>query len=171
MTDLRKAPTNIRGIKNNNPGNIRVGETAWQGKVPLSQNTDRNSKTGKMEFEQFISVEYGLRALMKNAYTWIKRGDNTIRKLISRWAPPSDNNPTESYIAYVSKQTGFPAEQPFKVLDKDFFIKLAKAVAEKENYPHIAKKFIPHSAYEEAYRLMGSTSYTPVPEKKNESAS
>ena len=92
MTDLRKAPTNIRGIKNNNPGNIRVGETAWQGKVPLSQNTDRNSKTGKMEFEQFISVEYGLRALMKNAYTWIKRGDNTIRKLISRWAPPSDNN-------------------------------------------------------------------------------
>ena len=35
-----------------------------------------------------------------------------------------------------------------------------------ENGIAAAQKLVPYSAYEEAYRLMGSTSYTPVPEKK-----
>ena len=162
MIDLRQSSTNIRGLKNNNPGNIRSGSTPWQGKVPLSQNTDKNKA-----FEQFISVEYGLRALMMNALTWIKRGDNTLRKLIYRWAPPSDGNQTESYISYVAQRMQLSADQPFTSLDKNFFIKLAKAIAEKENYPSEAHKYIPYSAYEKAYAMMGKVNYTPSFEKKN----
>ena len=68
MTDLRRL-TAIRGLRNNNPGNIRMSDTTWQGKISKEFNTDTNKA-----FEQFESLEYGLRALMKNAYTWIQRG-------------------------------------------------------------------------------------------------
>ena len=164
MTDLRRLTT-IRGLRNNNPGNIRISDTSWQGKIPKSLNTDKNKA-----FEQFESLEYGLRALMKNAYTWVLRGKNTLEKLISVWAPPHENH-TGNYIDYVAKQMGIPKNEVFKTLDKKFFISLARAITEMENGIAAAQKLVPYSAYEEAYRLMGSTSYTPVPEKKNESAS
>lgn len=169
MTDLRNHPAvrNLRGLRNNNPGNVRVpwptpDRNPWQGRVPISQNTDKNKA-----FEQFISLEYGLRALMINARTQIKKGNNTIRKLIYTWAPPTENH-TNGYIAYVAKQLQMSADQVIPALDKTFFIKLAKAISEQENGATIVQQVIPSSAYEEAYRLMGSTSYTSSIEKKNE---
>ena len=160
MIDLRRVTT-IRGLRNNNPGNIRISETPWQGKIPKSLNTDKNKA-----FEQFESLEYGLRALMKNAYTWIQRGKNTLEKLITIWAPPHENH-TGNYIDYVARQMQIPKNQVFKTLDKKFFISLAKAITEMENGIAPTQSLDPYSAYEEAYRLMGSTSYTPF-EKKNE---
>jgi len=67
MTDLRRLTT-IRGLRNNNPGNIRISDTPWQGKIPKAMNTDKNKA-----FEQFESLEYGLRALMKNAYPEVNK--------------------------------------------------------------------------------------------------
>ena len=160
MIDLRRVTT-IRGLRNNNPGNIRISETPWQGKIPKSLNTDKNKA-----FEQFESLEYGLRALMKNAYTWIQRGKNTLEKLITIWAPPHENH-TGNYIDYVARQMQIPKNQVFKTLDKKFFISLAKAITEMENGIAPTQRLVPYSAYEEAYRLMGCTSYSPF-EKKNE---
>ena len=160
MIDLRRVTT-IRGLRNNNPGNIRISETPWQGKIPKSLNTDKNKA-----FEQFESLEYGLRAFMKNAYTWIRRGKNTLEKLITIWAPPHENH-TGNYIDYVARQMQIPKNQVFKTLDKKFFISLAKAITEMENGIAPTQRLVPYSAYEEAYRLMGSTSYSPF-EKKNE---
>lgn len=167
MIDLSKNPAvrHLRGLRNNNPGNIRVPKNPernpWQGRVPIAQNTDKNKA-----FEQFTSLEYGLRALMINARTQIKKGHNTIRKLIYTWAPPHENH-TNNYIAYVSQKLHIPADQIIPALDKNFFISLAKAISEQENGATIVQQVIPYSAYEEAYRLMGSTSYSPF-EKKNE---
>ena len=48
MIDLSKNPavSHLRGLRNNNPGNIRVPKNPernpWQGRVPISQNTDKN---------------------------------------------------------------------------------------------------------------------------------
>ena len=68
-------------------------------------------------FEQFESLEYGLRALMRNAYTWIQRGKNTLEKLITVWAAPHENH-TGNYIDYVARQMQIPKNQEFKTLDK-----------------------------------------------------
>ncbi|MEO6498293.1 MAG: hypothetical protein ABIN95_04740, partial [Mucilaginibacter sp.] len=66
-----------RGMKNNNPGNIRRGATAWQGKIPLGQNTDG-------AFEQFTTYVYGIRAMIKNLLSYYRDGLNTVERIIYR---------------------------------------------------------------------------------------
>jgi len=81
-----------RGIRNNNPGNIRHGDR-WEG---LSKKQTDES------FCQFINVKYGIRAIFKILQSY-KNNYNifTIYKIIYRWAPPKDNNDTNSYIKSV----------------------------------------------------------------------
>ena len=94
-----------RGIRNNNPLNIRRSKDKWQGLSTLQE--DR-------EFFQFVSMEYGWRAafviLCRTYYG--KYGLKTIRDIVSRWAPAKENN-TEAYIRHVSDYTGI---SPNKVL-------------------------------------------------------
>lgn len=70
-----------RGVRNNNPGNIRhAAGTRWQGSSPSQP--DR-------EFVSFISPEMGVRALVRVLLTYEKRhGLRTVRGIIRRWAPP-----------------------------------------------------------------------------------
>ncbi len=83
-----------RGIRNNNPGNIRHGKSAWQGMS--AEQTDS-------EYIQFDDPVYGIRALAKLLNNYQTRyGLNTIREIITRWAPPIENI-TEAYIANVSR--------------------------------------------------------------------
>ena len=97
-----------RGIRNNNPLNIRLSSDKWQGQV-LPQ---RGS--GEGAFCQFYTMEYGWRAafviLCRTYYG--KYGLKTIRDIVSRWAPAKENN-TEAYIRHVSDYTGIA---PNKVL-------------------------------------------------------
>lgn len=85
-----------RGIRNNNPLNIRIGN-AWKGEV--------ESPTDK-SFEQFISLFWGLRAGMILLRRYILRyGLTNIIEIIGRWAPPSENN-SLSYAQHVAKELG-----------------------------------------------------------------
>lgn len=91
-----------RGYRNNNPLNIRISSSNWQGEV--TPNTDG-------VFEQFSSMAYGYRAamvLIKNYIT--KYGCNTLAKIIKRWAPEKENN-TSGYIKRVCDTTGFSADE------------------------------------------------------------
>ncbi len=95
-----------RGIRNHNPLNIRRTEKdQWQG---LSKTQD------DCGFCQFESLEWGWRAafhlLTRNYYQ--KHGLQTIRGIISRWAPPQDHNDTEAYISNVSRWTGIAPDEP-----------------------------------------------------------
>lgn len=85
-----------RGIRNNNPLNIRIGNK-WKGlKYP---NTDG-------AFDQFISVYWGYRAAFIILRNYIKKYKcNTIAKIIARWAPTNENN-TEAYIKTVCTTMG-----------------------------------------------------------------
>ncbi len=98
-----------RGIRNNNPLNIRLSSDKWQGQRPPS-----NSPEGEKVFCQFSGMEWGWRAafviLCKTYYG--KRGLRTIRAIVSRWAPNNENN-TAAYIRHVSDYTGIG---PDKVL-------------------------------------------------------
>lgn len=114
-----------RGIQNNNPGNLVITNINWQGKVPVSQNTD-----GK--FEQFTSMAYGVRAMLKDLIDDIDNdGNNTIRKLITVYAPPREND-TEAYIKLVSSKTGIPENQPLTI-DKNTLLKVGSAITGVEN--------------------------------------
>ena len=105
-----------RGIRNNNPLNIRLSSDKWQGQVNVNVNDNDNNSSLKGEgaFCQFSTMEYGWRAafviLCRTYYG--KYGLKTIRDLVSRWAPAKENN-TEAYIRHVSDYTGI---SPNKVL-------------------------------------------------------
>ena len=90
-----------RGIRNNNPLNIRRSGDKWQGQVNVNVNG-----SGEAEFCVFSSMEYGWRAafviLCKTYYGRYKL--RTIRDIVSRWAPAKENN-TAAYIRHVSDYT------------------------------------------------------------------
>ena len=125
-----------RGYHNNNPLNLRISpnkDIAWKGKIPLSQNTDRNKKTGKMEFEQFVSMPYGFRANMINMRTLINRGFNTIEQLITKWAPADDGNNPAGYTQRVCKTTGYNKDDIINPQNAEQMQNLAYAMAIVEN--------------------------------------
>ncbi|ELW7418177.1 structural protein [Salmonella enterica] len=114
-----------RGIRNNNPGNIRQGDD-WKGLVPKSQRTDK-------DFCQFIKPEYGIRAMIVILRNYQrKHGLNTINGIISRWAPTNENN-TQAYIDSVAKATGTAPDQKVDTDDSRFMMKLLQAIIRHEN--------------------------------------
>lgn len=108
----------------NNPANIRYNpNNRWIGLT--------SSYKG---FASFDHVYNGIRALyilLKNYYTYYRL--NNVQKIISRFAPSSDNNQTDKYIEFVS---GFLDVEPNEVLDFDnyrTFINLAYAIIKMES--------------------------------------
>ena len=98
-----------RGIRNNNPLNIRLSSDKWQGQINANVNDNDNNSSlkGEAVFCVFSSMEYGWRAafviLCKTYYGKYKL--RTIRDIVTRWAPPKENS-TEAYIRHVSDYTG-----------------------------------------------------------------
>ena len=114
-----------RGVRNLNPGNIRITKSAWQGKVPAKKNTDG-------AFEQFESMEYGLRALMKLIVNYMRKYRfATIRQIINRWAPPNEND-TGAYVNSVAKRVGLSADEKL-VPDQATVSKICEAICFHEN--------------------------------------
>ena len=106
-----------RGIRNNNPGNIRVSKDQWEG------------MTGDDgAFVTFDSPESGVRALGKNLLSYGRRGYDSIEKIINRWAPPNEND-TKAYIDSVVAATGIPATQSLDLSDPDTLSSLAQAIS------------------------------------------
>ena len=88
-----------RGLRNNNPGNIRLSRTVWQGEIRPSR--DRS-------FCQFRTMAYGYRALIKLLQNYRRNnGCRTIADFINRWAPPVENN-TSGYISRVCREMQVP---------------------------------------------------------------
>ena len=113
----------VRGVRNNNPGNIRYSPAnAWLGKIPITQNTDGS-------FEQFVEWRYGVLALIKLLSKYIVRY-GTISKMISVYAPSVENN-TNAYINAVSNETGYPANQVLTV-NKETLKRLTLSIAKHE---------------------------------------
>ena len=102
------------GERNNNPLNIRkVPGTHWKGELPSIQGGD-----GGGSFVRFETIEFGLRAAFVLLRTYsTKYHANCIRDIISRWAPPSEND-TEQYIKNVCNWTGFGGLQ--KLTESDW---------------------------------------------------
>ena len=115
-----------RGIRNNNPLNIRRGKDRWQGMRAVQ--TDA-------QFCQFESLEWGWRAAFWLLTRYFHQyGLDTIRGIINRWAPPNENN-TRAYISNVARLTGIGADEPLGPPNEKpgRWIALGMAMAIQEN--------------------------------------
>lgn len=113
-----------RGIDNCNPGNIRLSKVFYRGEVQPSQDA---------AFKQFSSMEWGYRAMFVLLDTYARRyGLNTIRGMISRYAPPSENN-TEAYIAAVCEWTGIAADEVLDTRSRRDMVPIVVAMSRIEN--------------------------------------
>lgn len=110
-----------RGLRNNNPGNIRHGDN-WQG-MKKKQTDD--------DFVQFTSPEYGIRAMVKVLRSYRNRGLVTLERIISTWAPTNEND-TEAYIQSVMKQTGWNRSHVVAEMEGDY-LTLISAIIKHEN--------------------------------------
>ena len=121
-----------RGIRNNNPLNIRIGNV-WLGEVPNP--TDN-------EFEQFVSMFYGLRAGFILLRRYIRRYHlTTVPDIISRWAPSSENN-TVKYIDTVCQLSGIAPDTQMKYEDEETLVNLVDAMILVECGQHIDRATI-----------------------------
>ena len=113
-----------RGIRNCNPGNIRITKDKWQGLRTLQ--TDK-------EFFQFEEMKWGYRALIRTLQNYRKKhGCNTVADFIRRWAPSNEND-TTAYILSVCKYLGIPSVFVPDVDDRETMCALAAAISKHEN--------------------------------------
>jgi hypothetical protein len=105
-----------RGLRNNNPGNVRQspGQT-WSGEV----------RGGDTEFETFMGPDKGVRAIGRI----MKNNQNlTVRDFLNRYAPPTEND-TAAYVAAVEK-AGIDITKSVSAVSN---LDLTKAIIQHEN--------------------------------------
>lgn len=113
-----------RGIRNNNPFNVKMTATVWLGEV------DRNTDG---VFEQIDTPEHGLRIgmkLLKNYH--IKHGINTIAKLVNRFAPSMEND-VDAYCTALEQAVGYKRDEEFNFCKPSNMIDLSKGIVRHEN--------------------------------------
>lgn len=128
-----------RGIRNNNPLNLRLSNNNWLGKI--QPNTDGT-------FEQFTSVTMGIRAAIKTLHSYIRKGHNTPRLIITRWAPPTENN-TEMYIDRACRLADLTDKQIITSKSRNAICRLLWAMTQVEN-----GRVIPINEFFKAYDLL-----------------
>lgn len=138
--------TKVRGLRNNNPGNLIKTAIDWQGKI---------TKSADAKFEQFQNLTFGIRACLKDIIHDINKGKNTVRKLISEYAPPNENN-TNAYIASVASSLGVGADSVLKSINASFLLKVARAIFKVElGSQHV---LVEDSDIKAAIKLLGNVS-------------
>lgn len=133
LSDVTDAVKNLfvnRGVRNCNPGNIRRSSDQWAGAYTSREQCEAAGRVWDDEFVVFYSMADGERALghvlrtYGNAY-----GLNTVRLIVTRYAPPSEND-TESYVQFVASQLGVA---PDTIIDvQESLPTLAGAIMVKE---------------------------------------
>lgn len=113
----------VRGIRNNNPGNIRRGADQWEG-MSASQ-TDG-------AFVQFDSMAYGIRALAVILRNYQARYNvSTVRQIVNRWAPSSEND-TGAYIDAVSMYADVGPADYLNLSDGPTLFLIVRAIIRQE---------------------------------------
>lgn len=120
----------IHSVRNNNPGNLRIGQP-WQGLMPLSEmNADQRAEKA---FCVFREPKWGFRAL-----AILLRNDGhvfgpalSVRKIIDRFAPPNEND-TQAYILAVAHEVGLDPDAYADTSKREIVFPLCKAIARHE---------------------------------------
>lgn len=125
-----------RGIRSNNPGNIRNSDSVdWRGEVASHEKDDR-------AFEEFKTMPHGVRAMMKLLQNYQKKyGLNSIDAIIERYAPHFENN-TSGYVRRVASEMQIPSTAPLDLQDKATMCALVDAMILVENGQRISAEDI-----------------------------
>lgn len=105
------------GLRNNNPGNLRVGPNAT------------GSNRG---FVTYDNSNDGLAAMARQLMLFGDRGNNTLSSMIHTYAPRSEND-TQSYINSVSAATGFQPQQRMDLHNPEVLKSVMAAMIQHEN--------------------------------------
>lgn len=111
-----------RGLRNNNPGNIEAGSNSWDGQA---------GSDGR--FAKFVTPEHGIRALGKNLLSYQRQGYDTVSEIVNRWAPASDGNNTEAYIAALCKKLNVTPNDQLNMSDVNTLRQLCAGIIQHEN--------------------------------------
>lgn len=121
---MRKETKLPRGLRLCNPGNIRINSDLFQCEVRPSKDKS---------FKQFKTMAYGYRAMFRILSNYYKNYKlDTIRKMIGRWAPESEND-TNAYIKAVSDYAGIPADDTININDREQMIRIVAGMSKVEN--------------------------------------
>ena len=113
-----------RGLRNNNPGNIRRSKVRYKGEVPPSR---------APEFKEFSSMAYGYRAMFVLLDTYRSRyGLDTIRKMLNRYAPPTENF-TNGYVRFVADYSGVMPDEVIDTRAQRDMVPIVAAMSKIEN--------------------------------------
>ena len=113
-----------RGLRNNNPLNIRKNSTKWQWLAEAQ--TDK-------AFFVFVAPEWGYRAALRTLQTYHRTHRLcTIREWIERWAPPCEN-PTGKYLEFVCDKVGMPSDACPRISNKTIMCNIVAAMSHFEN--------------------------------------
>ncbi len=117
------APKSPRGVRNHNPGNIRLG-ASWRGMA------EKQTDSAFIVFDEPI---WGIRALAKILLTYYRKHRlQTVTAIITHWAPPVENN-TLAYIRAVAAALKVTPSEQIKVDDPVVLAALVTAIIKHEN--------------------------------------
>lgn len=112
-----------KGIRNHNPMNLRYYPSInWDGQIEPDPDG----------YARFETVEMGIRAGVKNLVNgYFKKGINTPRTIISRYAP-SHENPTDDYISFIANRMGIGIDESIQ-LTRNNMLRLTQGIIYFEN--------------------------------------
>lgn len=118
-----------RGIRNNNPGNVKRTTIQWAG---MAKDQSKDSV-----FIIFKAPEFGIRCIVRilKTYQKIFSKENrlfSLRNIITRYAPNNEND-TKSYMNFVAERLGISIDTPIDIKDKTTLLILLKAIIQREN--------------------------------------
>lgn len=121
-----------RGSKNNNPLNlVHDPSNRWVGLV---------GNDGR--FCCFDSVQHGFRAAFITIHSYmVVHGLDTVAQIITRWAPPSENE-TSKYIEFVCHRMKCPPNKVVDFFSREEMCDLLAAMTKIESGVEFDKKII-----------------------------
>lgn len=122
---IDNAQKGLRNFRNNNPGNIRYS--------PWSAEHGAIGKD-KQGFAIFPDKETGSRAQDSLLQNYISKGRNTLKSIIERYAPPSENN-TVGYYSNLSKRVGIGVNEEINPKNTGLMTRIAKEITRIEGDP------------------------------------